>query len=56
MVVLARPCRLDATLATAWGATDIDPLITAIIATPGTVRLALTGGVTVRSSFKPAQL
>jgi hypothetical protein len=56
---------------TLLGTTDIDPLITAIIATPGTVqvnepaqfsgqliagRLALTGGVTVHSSFKPALL
>ena len=52
-------------------APDLDPLITAIIATPGTVqvngpahfsgqliagRLALTGGVIVHSKFEPAQL
>jgi Ca2+-binding RTX toxin-like protein len=52
-------------------APDLDPLVTAVIATPGTVqvngpaqfsgqlfagRLALTGGVTVHSKFEPAQL
>lgn len=56
---------------TLLGTTDVDPLITAVIATPGTVqingpaqfngqliagRLVLTGGVTVHSKFEPAQL
>jgi hypothetical protein len=56
---------------TLLGTTSIDPLITALVATPGTVqvngpaqlsgqliagRLALTGGVTVHSKFLPAQL
>ena len=50
---------------------DLDPLVTAVIATPGTVqvnepaqfsgqliagRLALTGGVTVHCQFEPAPL